>query len=422
MTLSRIFAIFLITALFFAAMPSLHAEISLSMRNALDNDLSDGKDASYLRLALRRINQLAKKSGIRKQEMKVLFKINSRKWEIYAGKKIVIIMVPGTHTQWQKSFELRRKLFAILFFSRFNLDISPAAAARSLPVWMCAALDEAMEGKANGEQYHSGNKDFFALRSIVKHSGKLPDFTVLPAFDALPEHSAQRIVFKQMSRLLLETAAEKRLLANIVADCRNGKAPDNFISTFSNAREAQSQLSDLAMKLLFSRRTPLPAAIMNQKLAELDKITMPELDKNSVPNGKMLTLSFAQANALLCSTPRPDLAEIRRYCAAQCRQFAMHGSFAVSKLASRLIRAAAAIGEDESLATEFASAVNDIRQQLALEEKIERSFMRQYFSTLPVQHLYKHHFNVCSPEFMHLLTREVQRYLENTEKDYLQNY
>ena len=217
MTLSRIFAIFLTIALFFTAIPTLHAEISLSMRNDLEQDFSDGKDASYLRLALRRINQLARESGIRKQETKVLFKINARQWDIYSGKKIVIIMVPGTHIRWQKSFELRRKLFALLFFSRFNLDISSISTIPPLPVWMCAALDEAMEGKANGEQYHSGNKDFHALRSIVKYSRKLPDFTALPAFDALPEHSAQRVVFRQLSRLLLETAAEKRLLPAIPA-------------------------------------------------------------------------------------------------------------------------------------------------------------------------------------------------------------
>ena len=109
MALSRIFAIFLITALFFAAIPPLHAEISLAMRNALDHDFSDGKDAEYLRAVLRRVNQLAKKNDIKRQERRVLFKINAKQWEIYAGKETVIILVPGTHVQWKKSFELRRK-------------------------------------------------------------------------------------------------------------------------------------------------------------------------------------------------------------------------------------------------------------------------------------------------------------------------
>ncbi len=422
MNLNRIFTICLTSALFFTAVPPLYAEISLAMRNTLERDLSDGKDAGYLRAVLRRVNQLARKNDIKRQERKVLFKINAEQWEVYAGKETVIVLIPGTHKQWKSSFELRRKLFAFIFYSRFNLKTVSAAAIRPLPVWMCSAIDEALAGKENGEQYHSGNKDFHALRSIVKHTGKLPDFTALPAFTAIPEHSAQRIVFCQMSRLLMETAAEKKLLTAIIRDNHAGKAPDSFVTNFASPREAQLQLSDLAMKLLFSRRAPLPPAMMRSKLAELEKITLPELDKSSVPTGKMLTLTFAQANTLLCKAERPDRDEIRRYYAQQCRQFAMHGSFAVSKLASPLIRIAAMIGDDESLSAEFTAALNGIKKQLALEEKIEYSFMRQYFTILPAQYLYRHHFAAYTPEMMQNLTPEVWRYLENTEKDYLQNY
>ena len=423
MSLARIFAIFLYMTLTLTAIPELYAEISLIPRNAIDHDYSGGKDIEFLRLALRRINRLARRCGIERQNRKVLFRIKSRSWQIYSDKQNQIVMVPGTSSEWEKDFELRRKLFGIMFRSRFNLPVTRENDPEPLPVWIAAGMDDIMRTKSASGKYLSTNKDFSALRSMMKLYGKLPDFSCLPEFTGLPSDTASRLLFHQMSHLLLELTAEKKLLLPIIRDHHNRLPANRWLSVYSSPIEAKLQLADAAEKQLWSQRNPRAAELLLKQLPELRIIIIPELDNNGAPTGKMMEVSFAQAHSLLRNTKRPDHAELRRYCAIRIISQFHYASPEVRKIASELAKAANQLGESRNAANEFDAVYSQLKARLEYEKLRETVFLQHCFRSLAAHESYFHFFSLFSiPENTRAGSLQVEEFLKRTEREYLKNY
>lgn len=401
----------------------LYGETSLIGRSHLYRDNSDGEDTKFLRSALRRIDRWARDAKIKRPKKRMIIRSAEKQWEIIDSPKNQIIMLPGTAVEWKKSFEMRRIIFGILFRSRFDLGMTDKPEKHPLPVWMSAATDEAMASRLSNEQYFSGNKDYLALQMIFKRKNRLPGFAALCKFDRLPSDPASREVFSQMSLLLMELAAENGLLTGMLEDHCADREPDSWIVKFSNSREVQARLSDLALKALWNHRTPPPEELLREKMDSLHKIVLPELDPKQVPTGKMLDLTIAGAHELLRKSKRPDLAEIRRYYSREWNRFGFRQSQAVRQLCGKLSEAAAKIGEDEDqIPLEFEKLFVQLQQQLSNENRVMRELLLKSFHALPLDQLYPLHFRILESGGEAASTAAVRRFLEESEKKYLENY
>lgn len=422
MNLSRIFTIFLLLWLCMAANLPLYGEIPLTGRNLLFQDNCNGEDAKFLRSALRRVDRWARDAKVKRPKQRVLFRTAAKQWEIINSPKYLIVQLPGTAGQWQNSFEMRRVLFSIIFRSRFDLPLPDKPEKHPLPVWMSAAVDEAMASRLSNEQFYSGNKDYLALQMILKKQNRLPAFTALCGFEERPGDPASREVFNQMSLLLMELAAENGLLRVMLDDHCANRPPDSWSIRFSNSREAQAHFADMALKMLWNHRTPPPAELRQDKLDSLKKIVLPELDAKQIPTGKMLTLTFAEANKLLHDTTRPDTVEIRRYYSREWNRFSFRQSQSVRNLCSQLSKTASQLGENELLPQQFEKLFAELEKQLARENNVMREIIIRSFHTQPLDQLYLRHFSILDSEADTASTAAVDRFLRETEKKYLENY
>ena len=421
MILTKIFKIFCITALFLP-LSVLRGEITVAPRMHLENGISSKADAEFLRLALRRIESWARASGIKRRQQKIILKSNGDALKHFADKRHCYITLPGNAEMWRNSFEMRQVIFGALFQLRFQMPWISFDRALKLPVWMTAAVDEAMAQRQESEQYLVGNKDFLALQMLVRQCGELPDFGALCRFEQLPADPGTLVVFSQMSRLLMDLAAKSKLLEPMLRDYIEMRSNDQWVSRFSHPREAQAQLSEMAADVLWSLRMPPPEALMKKQLEPLQNIVLPELDKDGVPTGNMLKLSFSEANKMLMANQRPDLMEIRTYYG---RQWAMAGnrqSAEIRRLCRKLSDCASRIGAGKDVANDFNASYRELYRQLAKEEKRIQGFIRHCFDFLPVDQLYLWYFAALRPSDVNGATAEVEKMLERAENDYLKNF
>ena len=422
MRIGRILTIFSIAFLCGAPGTPVFGEIPLGNRSVLERDHAGNKDTGFLRSALRRVDRWAKEAKVKRPKVRMIFQSGQEKWEIIDSKEKRFILIPGNANDWERSFEMRQIIFGILFCARFSLPFPAKPEQLPLPAWITAAVDEAMNSKLSNEQYFSGNKDYLALQMIFKLKKQLPDFAALCKFDRPPADPAAREVFNQMSVLLMEIAAGHRLLENILSDYAARRSPDGWTGRFASSNELQIQLSDMAKDLLWNHRMPPPDGVLQERLDSLEKIVFPELDAKSIPTGKMLVLSFSEAHRLLLDNERPDLEEIRKYHARQWNQFSARQSPAVRQFSRELSDLFSELGKSGDAPERFEKTLFQLKKQLAHEREVMRWLIDQSFRRLPLDQLYKNSFLQLESSAGAASTSAVEKYLEDSEKKYLENY
>ena len=418
----RIFKIFSVTALLVSVILSANGEISLGSRCYLHLEYSNGGDREFLSGLVQYLHKIAGKSKVKRPYKKVIFRTNEKKWDITENKQQFTVCIPGTSREWLRSFEMRRSIYGIAFYLRFGLNSSIEAGKTLLPVWMSAAMDEEILEHRSGEKFITGNRDYSILQSIFKHSKTLPDFGVLCRFKTVPDDPAMEAVYRQMSCLLMELAAAKKLLPYML-EYSAGKRPDDYwLNRFPSPKEAQIQLVDMAKKILWGRRFPMPEPLLKGNLEMLQTIVVPELDAAGIPSGKMLDLSFAEAHKLFLDGKRPDIKEVREYYNREWMRFSLRRSAKVRVLALKLSELALNLGEDESWADEFEANFKQLKEQLEFEEMQYRTFIRLMFENLAVRQLYFWQFAVLDASYRAAGVGEGGQFLEKTEKEYFKKY
>ena len=422
MVLTRIFKIFFsleaATLLFF----TLRGENSLGGRSYLQMEYSGGKDREYLHRIIRQISQIARKSKQKRPRFRTEFRINAKQWHVSTRKQQLIVSVPGCSGEWKKSFAARHILYGIILRTQFNFDNPADPSTALLPVWLAGGIDEVISGKDGAEQLFSGNKDYSALRMIFKHQQRLPDFGALCRFSTLPEDPATATVFRQMARLLIEVATEMKLLDKMVKYHVEKRPADFWLNHFSTAKEAQLQLTDNARKFLWGRRSSTPEPIDPEVLKRLQTIVVPELDDAGVPSGKMLELSFADANRLFFTGKRPDLEEVRKFYRKEWIVFSFLRSAKVRDLAEQLSRISGQIGENLETADEFQTVFKQLTEQLEWEQLLFRTFIKLSFRHLPADQLYFWQSAARLSGSRAAGIGAAGEFLEKTEKEYFKNY
>ena len=422
MVLTRIFKIFSIAALFALLIFTVRGEIALGSRSYLQRDYSDGQDGEFLYRAVRLIRQMARKSKVKTAPFRTEFRINAKKFRVAAGDKEVIVSIPQTSRQWNRSFAMRHIIYGIIFRAQFNLYNPPQPEKELIPLWMAVAVDEVITGRNRVGVLFMLNKNYSALQQIFKHSRALPDFGALCRFKAVPDDPASAVVYRQMARLLMELAVEHNLLNDMLQYYVSKHPDDYWLVNFATPKEAQLQLTDRAGKFLWGKRSSTPEPLNIETLKQLRMVVVPELDSSGIPSGKMLELSFADANKLFLEVKRPDLEETRTYYRKMWMQFGNLRSAEVRELAVKLSRIAGNIGDDEDVAAEFNAVFKQLEEQLKWEQLRFKQFIKLAFIHLPVDQLYVWQIAAQQNANRAAGTGAAGKFLERVENEYFKNY
>ena len=418
----RIFKIFFIAVVFGGIFSVLRGETALGSRCYLKTEYSKGKDGEFLFGVVRQAHQTARKLEFKRPKKRTEFHINAGKWNISVTGEKNSVSVPGTSADWQQSFEQRRILYGIIFRACFDLDLPENPENFPLPVWMSAAVDEVLAGRQSAEQLLLANKDYSAVRMIFKQCRALPDFAALCRFKSIPEDPATAIVFRQLSRLLMEVATEMKIFTGMLQDHAGGYPDDRWLRYFATSQEAQVQLTDNARKFLWGRRASVPEPLDVEALKKMQNIVIPALDASGIPDGKMLELSFAEANKLFLTGKRPDLEEVRKYYQKEWQAFSYLRSREVRALALKLRALAGMIGSAPEIATEFDAVFKKLTERLNWENLQFRTFIKLSFDHLPVDQLYFWQFKALESGNRAAGNGSAGEFLRATEKEYFENY
>lgn len=418
----RIFKIFSVAALLLSVVLSANGEVALGNRVYLHLEYSRGGDRRFLSGLVKKLHKIAGKSKVKRPYKKITFHTKAKKWDIAENKQQFTVYIPGTSREWLRSFEMRRAIYGIIFYLRFGLNRSIEAGKTRLPVWMSTAVDEEILEHRSAEKFIIGDRDYSILQNIFKNSKNLPDFGALCRFENIPEDPAMAAVYRQMSCLLLELAAGKKLLPYMIEYSAAKRPDDHWLNRFPSPEEARIQLTDAAKKILWDRRSPMPEPLLKGDLDKLQTIVVPDLDTAGIPNGKMLNLSFADANKLFLPGKRPDINEVREYYSREWMLFSLRRSAKVKVLALKLSELALKLGADESWADEFEVIFRQLKEQLEFEETQYRTFVRLIFENLAVEQLYLWQFAAQEASYRAAGVGEGGRFLEKTEKEYFKKY
>ena len=420
--MARIFKIFSVTALSAAVFLSVKGEISLGNRSYLLVEYSNGSDRKFLNNVMRQLHKIAGKSKIKRPYKRIIFRTKAEKWNVTEKKQQFTVYIPGTSREWLHSFEMRRMIYSIAFFIGSGMEVKDSREKVMLPIWMSTALDEVILENISAKKIITGNRDYSVLQTIFKKSKTLPDFGALCRFKSVPADPATLVVYRQMSCLLLELAAENNLLPYMLEYSAAKRPDDYWLNRFHSPKEAQVQLVDAAKKLLWGRRTPMPEPLLKGELEKLQTFVVPQLDASGIPDGKMLNLNFADANKLFLTVKRPDVKEVREYYSKEWMLFSLRRSEKVRVLALKLSELVLKLGEYELWAEEFEAVFKQLSEQLALEENRYQTFIRLSFENLAVEQLYFWQFAVQESSYRAAGTGGGGRFLENTEKEYFKKY
>ena len=136
----------------------------------------------------------------------------------------------------------------------------------------------------------------------------------------------------------------------------------------------------------------------------------------------MLVLSFSEAHRLLLDNERPDLEEIRKYHARQWNNFSARQSPAVRQFSRELSDLFSELGKSGDAPERFEKTLYQLKKQLAHEREVMRWLIDQSFRRLPLDQLYKNSFLQLESSAGAASTSAVEKYLEDSEKKYLENY
>jgi hypothetical protein len=275
--INSIFFGFLLIFLPLTAAADFHIATGISLR--ADHS---GKDAEFLKDAIRQIDRIGKKSDIKRSAEKIVIICNQGEYFGFFGKGQLYI--PGTADRWGSDFELRRRIYGVLASHRYDFQF-PADSPGVAP-WIACGIDAEITAKESTGQYNSANRGFFLLAEIAGANGSLPDFAAMARLGR-PENPLAREIVSEQSRLLLRIFSEKKRIGELVAaSCAAGAAPDDFVKFFPSPEKAAKELSKAAMPMLWNRYSPMPPALALKQLSELDRIYLPQYDENGAPTGE----------------------------------------------------------------------------------------------------------------------------------------
>lgn len=418
MYLSRIFLIIFATLISSVPFRGICA-VTVARNVTLEREYCNGADIDFLRTVSRRINYLARLEKPVRSKEQVMIRSMSPQFRFRRAGKMLVCEIPGCSTQWKKDPQLRAGIYNLLLNSAFALPLQ--SGARGVPQWIVAGIDEAVRSGDNAEQIIRNNKDFFMLREMLRLYGKFPDFAALTQININDLPEAAKRCYSQQTRLMLEIFAARKTLASVLKHYNRGESADCWVRWFSSGTEAQYVLTEAALKRIWNYNFPEPPEHLSKRIYLLEKVLVPELDKNNAPGSKMVALSYKEAADMLLEKSRPDAGDIRREFVRQCRAFATTASLKNREICSRMANIALKFGVDSDAAEKYSLELARLKRQLEFDIR-SRDFVNKSARVhLPVNDLYRERINAASAEADALSKRGIE-YLQRIEKQYLYEY
>lgn len=377
--ISRIIFSFFSLLLFSSA---LYAGISLPGKITIEEEYSNGADTAFIRAALKEIRGLCRRAGIKRSRDGLLLRTGRKDFRFIKKKNRYLCELPGKAADWQRSFHLRRQLYGVLFC--VNAGITAGAADfQGIPVWMTAALDEAVEQDSTAEKYFSGNRNWYLAETLLRQCGTLPDFTALMYIEKEPSDPLLKLYFRQFSRLLMELFVKRRMLKRFIEEYNTTAGADCWISWFSSPAEANNVLTAEAEKLLWNSFSPAPPEKLMEQLGELETTIVPEIDENGAPSGQMREMNYREVAQLLTSK-RPDADILRNSFVKKCHSFGLQGNFALRSRCGALAAIASKFGKESSAPDDYAAKLQLLKEFLTKEKERELFISRTQLEKKPV--------------------------------------
>ena len=259
------------------------------------------------------------------------------------------------------------------------------------------------------------------LREMLRLYGKFPDFAALTQININDLPEAAKRCYSQQTRLMLEIFAARKTLASVLKHYNRGESADCWVRWFSSGTEAQYVLTEAALKRIWNYNFPEPPEHLSKRIYLLEKVLVPELDKNNAPGSKMVALSYKEAADMLLEKSRPDAGDIRREFVRQCRAFATTASLKNREICSRMANIALKFGVDSDAAEKYSLELARLKRQLEFDIRSRDFVNKSAREHLPVHDLYRERINAASAEADALSKRGIE-YLQRIEKQYLYEY
>ena len=346
-----------------SAVPVSAADIPVASRLRLSHDLS-GRDAAFLRDAVRQLDRLRRIGNI-KLENRTMLVIPGNDKILYQRN---VLYLPGDAALWNRDFRLRCQIYTVLAAHRLVIDCPaepPPAAA-----WVGRGLDAAANAAASMGKYFTGNMTYPYLAAYYCAAGKLPDYTALCRSEIIHTPVAGEIAAEQ-SRMLLDIFARNGRLRDLFAGMTAGRKPDFWQEWYISPAHARKHLAADTAKLLWNRYSPLPPPEAVEKLPELQKFSLPEIDDAGKFTGKTLSVDFA-ALAQALDGERSDAAQIRQDCIKPWAALGELLTAAERRTVTRITDAIRMAGKDDDAPENFSTAVADLTGQLKSRQRMEQ--------------------------------------------------
>ena len=360
----------------------LYADVRLPGKVTIARELSGGADTAFITAALKEVRKVCRRADIKRSREPLYLRTGAREFRLVKEHNRYLCDLPGKAADWQRSFQLRRQLYGVLFCVNAGTIVNTKD-FQGIPAWIAAAMDEAIGQSAAAEKYFSGNRDWHLPVILLRKCGTLPDFTALMYIENEPSDQLVKLYFRQFSRLLLELFAKRKILQRVIEEYNSGGKADCWVSWFSSASEANNVLTAEAEKLLWNNFSSAPPEKLIALLKDLETTIVPDIDENGAPSGQMRELNYREVAQLL-TLPRPDADILRNSFVKKCHSFGSRGNFTLRSRCAALAAIASKFGRESSAPDNYAAKLQQLKEFLQLEKERELFMIRARLKNKPV--------------------------------------
>ena len=136
----------------------------------------------------------------------------------------------------------------------------------------------------------------------------------------------------------------------------------------------------------------------------------------------MLSLEFAEAHQMLKKSKRPDSMEIRNYYSREWHKLASRQSPEIQQICCNIAETVRELGISGDAPEKFNRLFSELQKQLSQQSNISLELIRYSFNALPLSRIYDLNFSDIDISAHAASTGAIDRFMEESEKKYFENY
>lgn len=370
----------------------------------------------FLHSALRIIQRTLKSPANHGNRCELLFIPGAKSLRFISQSKRWILVLPDNAKQWKNNFRTRKIIYGVLISCRLNLP--KMGQLEYLPDWVVAAIDEGVSNSHNSGVSVAVRRRFPVTRGLLATKNKLPNFRMMTELDLKLLPVEAQMWYRELSRLLFEILADKKLLSPFFSDLATMNDPSpwykSIVEKIGNEK-LQCHLELSAMKIVWFNLAPAPPQLLLKRLPELETVELSELDANHNPTGKILKVKLDELPALLAS--RPDGELIRNHLIRKFINLTKFQDVTTRRVAVKAVPAIRKLGIDEAALSEFRKISGELSAHLRTRIAVERQLRESEVTLLPVGQYYRQRLKAWKSPQSALSDGELTD-LERIEKSY----